>query len=224
MARPERNNVDYFPLYVENGRKMFFIENKYGNDGYCTWLKILTELAKANFHYLNLNDETQLMYLSASCRIEESKLKNIINDLVKLGEFDKYLWENSIIFSEKFCESIKDAYLKRNNKIITLDSLVSYLLGLGILKPSKSTNKGVDNTQRIGEDRKEEDINTRSNIFGESLNKYITNENKEEVIKFWNYWTEPNKSKSKMKFEIEKTWDTKKRLATWFSNAEKFKK
>ena len=45
----------------------------------------------------------------------------------------------------------------------------------------------------------------------------------EEVAKeFANYWTEPNKSKTKMRFELQKTWDTKRRLQTWIKNDKKF--
>ena len=29
MARPERNDIDYFPHEVTHGKKMFIIENKY---------------------------------------------------------------------------------------------------------------------------------------------------------------------------------------------------
>ena len=34
---------------------------------------------------------------------------------------------------------------------------------------------------------------------------------------FFNYWTEKNKSGTKMRFELEKTWETAKRLQTWAS-------
>lgn len=33
MARPQRNNVDYFPFFCKEGKSMFYIEQKYGNDG-----------------------------------------------------------------------------------------------------------------------------------------------------------------------------------------------
>lgn len=36
--------------------------------------------------------------------------------------------------------------------------------------------------------------------------------------KFYNYWSEPTKSGKKMKFELEKTWDIKRRLQRWFDN------
>ena len=41
MARPERRNVDYFPHYLSEGKKMYLIEHKYGNDGYAVWFKVL---------------------------------------------------------------------------------------------------------------------------------------------------------------------------------------
>jgi hypothetical protein len=154
MARPERNNVDYFPLYVDNGRKMFYIENKYGNDGYATWIKILSELAKADYHYLNLEDTTQMMFLSATCKVSEEILRNIINDLVKLGEFNSDLWnKHHILFSEKFIDSIADAYKSRNNNPPTLLSLAKVLRGLGIIIDDFTElpheNEG-DNPHRIG--------------------------------------------------------------------------
>lgn len=35
---------------------------------------------------------------------------------------------------------------------------------------------------------------------------------------FISYWTEPNKSGSKMRFELERTWHTGRRLGTWDRN------
>lgn len=39
---------------------------------------------------------------------------------------------------------------------------------------------------------------------------------------FCDYWTELNKSKTKMRCELEKTWDTKARLDRWNSNQQKW--
>jgi hypothetical protein len=38
------------------------------------------------------------------------------------------------------------------------------------------------------------------------------------LLDFFYYWTEPNKSQTKMKFEMQKTWDTARRLRTWERN------
>lgn len=39
-----------------------------------------------------------------------------------------------------------------------------------------------------------------------------------EANKFIDYWTEPNKSDTKMRFEMERTWDTRRRLLRWQKN------
>lgn len=41
---------------------------------------------------------------------------------------------------------------------------------------------------------------------------------------FCDYWTEPNKSNTKMKFELNKTWKTELRLKTWATNQKKWDK
>ena len=41
---------------------------------------------------------------------------------------------------------------------------------------------------------------------------------------FCDYWTEPNKSNTKMKFELNKTWKTELRLKTWVTNQKKWDK
>ena len=39
---------------------------------------------------------------------------------------------------------------------------------------------------------------------------------------FCDYWTEPNKSNTKMKFELNKTWKTELRIKTWAANQKKW--
>lgn len=44
----------------------------------------------------------------------------------------------------------------------------------------------------------------------------------EMLDSFAAYWSEPNKSRTKLKFELEKTWDLSRRLSTWAKNELKF--
>lgn len=185
MARPERNNVDYFPFICEDGNKMFYIEETYGNDGFATFVKLLRELAKTNYHYLDLSKPSTMMFLSAKCKVSKEILNSIISDLVDLGKFDKALWtENKIIWCQDFIDSIQDAYSKRNNKCITLDGLLLLLTSLGIRKPSKLLSKGVDNTQSIVEDskvNKSKEDNNKFN-FKNSLLEFTKNN---QLIEDW---------------------------------------
>lgn len=159
MARPERNNVDYFPFYCEEGNKMFYIEETYGNDGFATFVKLLRELAKTNNHYLDLSKPTTIMFLSAKCKVSKEVLLSIIKDLVELGKFDDLLWNKcSIIWCQDFVDSIQDAYKKRNNKCMTYLGLCELLMSLGTLKVDGNEIKVPDNTQRKEKEIKEEEI------------------------------------------------------------------
>lgn len=65
-------------------------------------------------------------------------------------------------------------------------------------------------------------LNERKEDFYNSLIPYVTQYGKEMVRAFFNYWSEPNKSNSKMRFELERTWDTARRLTTWASRDNQF--
>jgi HD-GYP domain-containing protein (c-di-GMP phosphodiesterase class II) len=60
-------------------------------------------------------------------------------------------------------------------------------------------------------------LEKRSKSFYDSLIPFVSVYGKETVRAFYNYWTEPNRSKTKMRFELEKTWDVERRLNTWVS-------
>lgn len=150
MARPERNTVDYFPFICEDGKKMYYIEETYGNDGFATLVKLLRELAKTEYHYLDLSKPTTLMFLSAKCKVSKETLTSIINDLAELGKFNSLLWkENKVIWCQDFIDNIQDAYIKRKNNCITLDGLLLLLDGLGVRKLSKQPLKVTVNPHSI---------------------------------------------------------------------------
>ena len=58
--------------------------------------------------------------------------------------------------------------------------------------------------------------NNISNRRDEFVFEVLSFEYDESILNgFIDYWTEPNKSNTKMKFELNKTWSTKLRLKTW---------
>jgi len=57
----------------------------------------------------------------------------------------------------------------------------------------------------------------RQKDFYNSLIPFLTEHPKERIKAFYDYWSELNPPKTKMRFELEKTWELKKRLATWVS-------
>ena len=67
--------------------------------------------------------------------------------------------------------------------------------------------------------------NTISNRRDKFVFEVLTFDYDESILNgFIDYWTEPNKSNTKMKYELNKTWSTKLRLKTWANNQKKWDK
>lgn len=232
MARPQRHNVDYFPHYISDGRKMFIIETKYGNDGYSAWFKILETLAKSDDHWIDLSDKANLMFLSARCRISENLLCDIIGTLAELGEVDAELWTNeSVVWSDKFIESIADAYDKRSNNPPSKQGLVERLRGLGRCKPLKFPIKGAVKPQTIVEDTIPNQTKEPKGVTAphplvkwiesnaptiQRLREPLTNEQAERLLADLNIDTEPKKKQLRellMNMENYKPLTTKSKSA-----------
>ena len=158
MGRHNSNTVEYFPHYIGDGKKIFSIEKKYGNDGYATWFKLLEKMAQTENHYLDLNDSGEVFYLSAKCNIEEERLLSIINDLVKLEVFDPNLWTDKILYNHQFMKSIEDAYKRRTLKCMQYSDLCRHLFEKGIHKSYDKSKNASISTQSKGKEKKGKEI------------------------------------------------------------------
>ena len=168
MSRPERYNVDYFPHECNHSKELFIIEQRFGNDGYACWFKILEELGKADDHYLDLNDQYSKEYLMAILKITEETFKELIEKLAQIKMIDPELWKFNIIYSQKLVESVSDAYKNRKSNIVTLPSLCGKLSSL----------YGKLFTSSVVSDL----INTQSKVKYSKVNKTIEKESKEKGI------------------------------------------
>ncbi len=65
-------------------------------------------------------------------------------------------------------------------------------------------------------------LEVREKRFYDSLVEYTAVYGAEMVRAFYDYWTEPNKSRTKMRFEQERTWDTARRLKAWAEREKEF--
>lgn len=66
-------------------------------------------------------------------------------------------------------------------------------------------------------------VEKRERTFRDGLAPFVSKYGEEMIRAFCDYWTERNKSGTKMRFELEKTWDTARRLVRWDMNNNKFK-
>jgi len=82
---------------------------------------------------------------------------------------------------------------------------------LDLKKLETNNNKQIKNKK---------DIITREQEFTEKV--FMSNLSSEVCQDFVDYWTERNKSGTKMKFEMQKTFDIKRRLSRWVKNETKW--
>ena len=64
----------------------------------------------------------------------------------------------------------------------------------------------------------EERLELRRQRFVDALLPFAARYSQEMITQFAEYWTEPNRSNTRMRFELQRTWNTSLRLARWARN------
>jgi hypothetical protein len=100
----------------------------------------------------------------------------------------------------------------------------------GLKKSSNAKAKLKQKTSYKDKEKdKDNDINKRKQVFQTHINEVLKSErkkyinNKQDIIDFFEYWTEHGTKDKKMRFEKETSFGIARRLDTWFKNKEKFK-
>lgn len=81
-------------------------------------------------------------------------------------------------------------------------------------KPTVSVSVSVSDNVKV----KENNIDNRKLKFASTLEPFKDIYHRDMLIKFFKYWTQPNKSNTKFKQELEKTWSLSLRLENWSNN------
>ena len=88
--------------------------------------------------------------------------------------------------------------------------------------PPQSDSNAIKEKKENEIKEKENNILERKLKFADTLKPFLETYGKEMIRKFYDYWTEPNKSNTKFKMELEKTWSLERRLETWASMEKEF--
>lgn len=94
-------------------------------------------------------------------------------------------------------------------------------------KPKKAVTvtDTVNDTDNVNvKETVKESIYSRKLKFASTLEPFNSVYGITMIGEFFDYWTEPNKSKTKFRQELEKTWSLERRLQTWANNDKGFKK
>lgn len=133
---------------------------------------------------------------------------------------------------EEIPDVIRDKMIPISDDQFFIPSFIDYQYGtlrinskphLSVIK--RLEEKGLNNyLQRVmvtpKDIDKEKDIDKRQDKFIDKVNKVIKDKKytNEETNNFVGFWTERNASNTKMRFELQQTFDIARRLATWVRN------
>ena len=152
-----------------------------------------------------------------------------LNDKDRLAFYDALLKRQFTGIEIELIGMSKFAYLSQKHSIDqqikgymdkTKDPLVDPSVGGmqgGSVDPSVQEKEKEKEKEKV-----EYTMDFRKNNFAQSLQPYIETYGREMLNEFYMYWTEPNQRKTKMKYEMEKTWSIERRLNTWSKQSVKF--
>ena len=119
------------------------------------------------------------------------------------------------LIEQGFLETKRIGIPAKKHFKINEDQVMKLLNNLSLIKSTTiNKNKEIRITNNIISNRREDFV---SNVLSFDYDENILNG-------FIDYWTEPNKSNTKMKYELNKTWKTSLRLKTWAANQKKWDK
>ena len=137
--------------------------------------------------------------------------KDFVVSVIKSFSLFQYdsesFWLDEVIEQIEKRQKIKDKRKEAANK--------RWVSEKNIIVPEKE--KEVESSPIVKPTRvnKEEEMKSRERIFYNALIPFVKTYGREMIRDFFDYWSEPNKSHSKMRFEQERTWDLSRRLQTW---------
>jgi hypothetical protein len=109
--------VDYFPHYCQHKKTLFILEERYGNDGYAFWFKLLEMLGNSKGHYLDLNDSSEMEFLMAKTHLSGVIGMEILDLLAKLGAIDPEAWSRKAIWCQNFVDGVAPVYQSRRQPV-----------------------------------------------------------------------------------------------------------
>jgi hypothetical protein len=127
------------------------------------------------------------------------------------GEKDEDIWAKFDFDGEHFLN--KRMLLETNRRRKFTESRIKNLSHMDSHMEIRNKKYEIRNKEE------EKEIVFKSEVF-EFLEKY----NEKMLNNFISYWTEKNKSKTKMRFELEKTFEVSRRLVTWANRDNEFNK
>jgi hypothetical protein len=163
--------------------------------------------------YIKLSDiEVIAFELHEEC----DRIKSVLQDFDLFRFKDDKFYSDSVLRRLKARKNIsvknKQNAIKRWKKVKCNDANALQ---------SQSDRNAIKGKERKG-NKSKENIELRNTLFVSEVWSFKDKYPDDMLKKFCDYWTEKNKSGSKMRFELQETFEISKRLATWFNKDKEF--
>jgi len=172
-------------------------------------------------------------YITLLC-LQHQNGKLSEKDMMKIcGEFDEDIWskfqkngdgnfynKRMLIEAEKRSNFVKSRRKNLTHKEGHMDGHMSDHM------ENENENENIiedkiENKETLKE-QKLRLLNERKKVFALRVAEFKDKYPDEMLRKFFDYWSEMNKSGSQMRWEMERTWELGKRLVTWASRTKDF--
>lgn len=171
MARPQKNNADYFSHDndMRDDEKIKALRRKFSHAGYSVWNMLLERLCKAENFCLEYSEET-LDIMAGDFSIEPEQLKEIIDYLIKLKLI---LQDGEMIFSQTMINRFEGLLRKRKRDTDRLSpAITTDKKNIASDNPQSKVKKSI--VKEIKEKEKGEKENAPLS-FRKFLNENISN-------------------------------------------------
>ena len=231
MSRLENYGLTFWPCDVDifEDEKIASLTGEFGSKGESVMSRLLCAIYKRGY-FMQWTEMLRKKIAMSIPGVSEGLVDDVVTRLVKWGFFDEAMFNRSQVLTSK---AVQERYFdaKKRSKKIETDEFLLIPLPDGfscktvtrcyndatIIPQSISISESNDTPSNSGSVviSSSSSLETRARVFYNSLIPYLSKYDKVMLRKFYNYWSEPNKSHTKMRFELEKTWEVGRRLATW---------
>jgi hypothetical protein len=190
---------------ARNDFRIVKLRSKLGYEGYGIFWGLLEML----FTEENKICISQYDILAYGLQCNPSILKQVVED------FDLFVIEDNCFYSRRLQSQIEDINSKSNKA--KENAKKRWSMQSQCDRNASIVNKSISKVKKS----KEDNLEKRASRFNKELFNLRDEQGyeAEAITNFGLYWTELNKSKSKMRFEMERTWDLKRRLDRWVNSS-----
>ena len=210
---------------ARNDQRVMKVRMKYGMEGYGIYFAIIEILRETKDYKIKYSDIDAIAY---ELKVEQG----IVDEIV--FSYDLFEWEinpdgKSLLVGMPNCKMTDDDYfysksLKKRMEKMDIIREKRSLAGQKSAKIKQTNNKNKSNAQQMFNNKRKEkeikinNIKERMQSFKDEIYIYKDKYDESLLADFYNYWSEPNRSNTKMNYELKPTFDISRRLVTWAKN------